>query len=258
MFAVVRVVWALFLVACGLLLGYKSWKSKQSQVLRFAGIFFGGLILIVALAALTPQESSTVAPAGGTIPDQAAQQAAAFKAMSSAEHLALAQKSIRKDSTAEELFEGRRHANAIDATAAEFKMSRSLLAVADQRQKILEKEELKRSLAAEIERNPVLVLKSDWATDGFGTVAVWHVTFKNRSTRPVGNITYRTVYTSETGAVVDKGGVDSLLGSDSKKIQRVIGPGQTRTLEINDGFVNTQAHRASFTLVGWEYVQDGR
>ena len=105
----------------------------------------------------------------------------------------------------------------------------------------------------EINAEPLKVVKSDWSKGGFGTVALWRVTFHNRSGKPVGNIRYRTAYYAETGAQVDKGGVDSILSKGL--IQRVIGPRQKRTIEINDGFVNQEAVRGSFSVVSWEYIQ---
>ena len=40
---------------------------------------------------------------------------------------------------------------------------------------------------------------------------MWRVTFRNDSDQPIGDIEYRTLYYSETGNLVDKGGVDSPL-----------------------------------------------
>jgi hypothetical protein len=87
---------------------------------------------------------------------------------------------------------------------------------------------------------------------GFDTVALWHITFWNRSDKPIGNIRYRTRYTAETGDQVDRGGVDALLGDYT--IRKVILPHQKRTIEINDGFVNREAARGNFEIVSWEFV----
>ena len=97
------------------------------------------------------------------------------------------------------------------------------------------------------------VVKSSWQKGGFGTVAVWKVTFRNTGKKPVGNIKFRTSYGAETGSEVDKGGTDSLLGKDT--LQKVIKPGETRTIEVNDGFVHDEAVSASFSVVSWEYVR---
>jgi len=102
----------------------------------------------------------------------------------------------------------------------------------------------------------LIVKESRWEKGGFGTIAMWRVTFKNNSDRPIGNIQYRTAYYSETGNLVDKGGVDSPL--DKKIIQKVIPPKSTRTIEVNDGFTHSEAHRATFELVDCEFVTDSR
>jgi len=81
----------------------------------------------------------------------------------------------------------------IPSSASEYKEARQLL---PQVQKKL-KEARER---AEIEANPLKVLSSNWEKGGFGTVALWKVTFYNRSDKPVGNIKYRTAYFAETGA----------------------------------------------------------
>ncbi|MEP7340141.1 MAG: zinc ribbon domain-containing protein [Acidobacteriota bacterium] len=100
------------------------------------------------------------------------------------------------------------------------------------------------------------IVKSVWQKDGFGVVATWKVTFKNNSDKPIGNIQYRTTYYSETGAVVDKGGVDSPI--NKKIIQKVIPPNSTRTIEVNDGFTHSEAHTAKFELVDSQFVTDYR
>ena len=52
---------------------------------------------------------------------------------------------------------------------------------------------------ANLKKNTVKVVKSTWTAGGFGTIGVWSVTFRNRGDRPVVNISYKTVYDSETG-----------------------------------------------------------
>jgi len=88
----------------------------------------------------------------------------------------------------------------------------------------------------------VTVIASSWSKDGFGTVAVWRVTLKN--TNPYmkySDIAYTTEYSAASGTDVDSG---------HGKILDVLGPGQTRTFEVNDGFVHSQAKRASFSILG--------
>jgi hypothetical protein len=96
------------------------------------------------------------------------------------------------------------------------------------------------------------VTDSTWGRGGFDSVALWRVTFWNRSEKPIGNIRYRTRYTAETGDQVDRGGVDALFGDYI--IRKVIPPHQKRTIEINDGFLHHEAARASFEVVSWEFV----
>ena len=96
------------------------------------------------------------------------------------------------------------------------------------------------------------ITKHTWEKGGFETVALWHITFWNRSDKPIGNIRYRTRYTAETGDQVDRGGVDSLLGDYT--IRKVIPPHQKRTIEINDGFVHHEGVRGNFEVVSWEFV----
>jgi hypothetical protein len=85
---------------------------------------------------------------------------------------------------------------------------------------------------------------------------MWYVTFYNSGDKPIGNISYRTSYVSETGGQVDKGGVDSFLGGHV--VSKVIPPNQKRTIEINDGFLNSQAYKANFEVVSCEFVTDAR
>jgi hypothetical protein len=99
----------------------------------------------------------------------------------------------------------------------------------------------------------VKIIKARWDKDGFGTVAVWQVTLKNTSNKTLGNFKFRTVYKSETGKVVDRGGVDSVLSNG--EVPKKILPGKTRTIEINDGFVHSEADNASFELVSVEEIK---
>lgn len=96
------------------------------------------------------------------------------------------------------------------------------------------------------------ITKHEWQKS-FG-VAVWHITFRNNSDRPISNIAYRTTYWAENEEVVDRGGVDARLSPEVYTIKRVIPPHSKRPLEINDGFVNHEAVRASFEIVSCEFV----
>jgi hypothetical protein len=97
----------------------------------------------------------------------------------------------------------------------------------------------------EIERNPVEVVRSSWSRDGFGNIAMWSLTLKNRSARSVGNLRYQTKYFAETGSQVD---------SSERVIQKVLAPGQRRTIEVNDGFLHSEAHTATFTVLSSQFM----
>jgi hypothetical protein len=84
---------------------------------------------------------------------------------------------------------------------------------------------------------------------------MWYVTLKNTTDRPIGDIKYRTTYYSETGNVVDKGGVDSILSDHM--VQKIIPLKKSRMIEINDGFIHSESSKASFEIVEWKFV-DGR
>jgi hypothetical protein len=86
------------------------------------------------------------------------------------------------------------------------------------------------------------VVASSWRKEGFGNIAMWTVKLKNTNLfMRYSDISYTTHYSAPSGTTVDQG---------RGKILDIINPGQTRTFEINDGFLNSQASRASFTVVG--------
>jgi hypothetical protein len=88
----------------------------------------------------------------------------------------------------------------------------------------------------------VTILHSSWSKGGFDTVAIWKVTLRNQNKHAAfADIAYRTSYGGASGTTLDtKAGV----------IYEVLKPGQTRTFEVNDGFVHGQVSRASFVFVG--------
>lgn len=94
------------------------------------------------------------------------------------------------------------------------------------------------------------VIKRTWSKGGFDLVSIFTVTFRNNTSRPIGNIKYNTDYFAETGEIVTRGGSQSWLGN--QLIRRVIPAHSTRTLEINDGFVSDEAVSARFLLASWE------
>lgn len=99
------------------------------------------------------------------------------------------------------------------------------------------------------------IVRETWELGGFNTVAIWHVTFKNNTDKPIGNIKYVTHYSDETGNEVDKCGIESF---GDHEIRKVIPPHKSRSLEVNDCFVHHEAHKAGFVVVDWEYVTDAR
>ena len=99
----------------------------------------------------------------------------------------------------------------------------------------------------------LVLVSAKWEKGGFGAVAIWRVTIKNESDTPLGDIKYRTVYISESGNTVGKGGIDSLLGKDT--IEKIVPAKKSRTFEVNDGFINDEADRADFQIVSWREIQ---
>jgi hypothetical protein len=91
-------------------------------------------------------------------------------------------------------------------------------------------------------------VEGNWEKGGFGTVAIWHVTFTNNSDFPISTIRYTTKYAAENGDIVGHGGGDDHI------IRKVINPHSSRTLEINDGFISPAADKASFHLVDWQHA----
>jgi hypothetical protein len=86
----------------------------------------------------------------------------------------------------------------------------------------------------------LILVRSSWQKGGFDTVALWTVTIKNTS--PIAaykDIEYETSYDAASGTHVD---------DNSGKIMDIIEPGKTRTFEVNDGFVRSQASRARFDI----------
>jgi hypothetical protein len=106
---------------------------------------------------------------------------------------------------------------------------------------------------AEAARPELEKIKAVWKKGGFGSIGVWTVTIRNNTNKTLGDIKFKTEYSSESGNIVTRGGTDALLGKDT--IQKVIPPKQTRTFEVNDGFISDEANTASFEVVSWREVQ---
>jgi len=96
------------------------------------------------------------------------------------------------------------------------------------------------------------LVSAKWQKGGFGTVALWKVTIKNVSDKPLGDIKFSTEYYSETKNVVSKGGTKGLVGKDT--IEKIVPPKSTKTFDVNDGFVGDEAHTAELKLESWRIV----
>jgi hypothetical protein len=103
------------------------------------------------------------------------------------------------------------------------------------------------------EKDGLQHVSSKWQKGGFGTVAIWKVTIKNVSDKPLGDIKFSTEYYSETKNIVSKGGTKGLLGKDT--IEKIVPPKSTRTFEVNDGFVGDEAESADFQLESWRIIE---
>lgn len=219
--------------------------NGSTNCARYCGrvLAFG---LFLSLAGCGPSQSEIDAKArkdkeqaaAAAAKEKAAKVAAEFNAMTPAEHLAAAQAMREKKNTTAAIS----HLKAIKSGTPEF-------ASADKMLSAIGREAAAVQEAKEIAKNPVEVVKANWSKGGFGSVGLWTVTLKNRSDKPVGDIAYQTDYESETGNRVGRG---------SGVIQKVIPPKSSRTLEVNDGFINSQAHRAGFEISTWRYVADRR
>ena len=76
-----------------------------------------------------------------------------------------------------------------------------------------------------------------------GVLGKWDVTFKNRSSRKIGDIVYKTRYYSET---------NRLLGEGGGVIMRIIEPRDSRTVEVHDGLQHSQVARGNFEIISWK------
>ena len=107
--------------------------------------------------------------------------------------------------------------------------------------------------AFDYERDGLQLVSSKWKKGGFGAIAIWVVTVKNVSDKPLGDIKFSTEYYSETHNVVSRGGTKGILGKDT--IEKIVPPKSTRTFEVNDGFVSDEAHSADFQIVSWRVIE---
>lgn len=88
----------------------------------------------------------------------------------------------------------------------------------------------------------ITVIRHNWRRGGFGAIALWSVTLKNTSTvAAFSDLQYETTYEAPSGTRVAR---------HTGRILDVVAPGQTRSFEVNDGPVDSQARRATFRIVG--------
>lgn len=106
--------------------------------------------------------------------------------------------------------------------------------------------------AFDYEKDGLQLVSSKWQKGGFGSVALWKVTIKNVSDKPLGDIKFSTEYYSETKNIVSKGGSKGLLGKDT--IEKIVPPKSTKTFDVNDGFISDEAHTADFQIESWRVV----
>jgi hypothetical protein len=107
--------------------------------------------------------------------------------------------------------------------------------------------------AFDYEKDGLQLVSSKWEKGGFGAIAIWKVTIKNVSDKPLGDIKFSTEYFSETKNSVGKGGTKGILGKDI--IQKVVPPKSTKTFEVNDGFVIDDAVSAEFLIESWRVIE---
>jgi hypothetical protein len=100
------------------------------------------------------------------------------------------------------------------------------------------------------EKDGLILVSANWEKDGN---AVWRVTIRNVSDKPLGEIKYQTFYGGADGTTVRRGGVDGLGGKDT--IQKVVPPNSTVTIEVDDGFVDEKAVAAGFNIVSWRVAE---
>jgi hypothetical protein len=95
---------------------------------------------------------------------------------------------------------------------------------------------------AAVPSTDIAIVRHSWQKGGFDSVALWNVTLKNDSRLVTyADIEYIAVYSAASGTV---------LHTRPGKILDTLKPGETRSFDINDGFINHQAKRASLTITG--------
>jgi RNA polymerase subunit RPABC4/transcription elongation factor Spt4 len=205
-------------------------RKPSSSPLRIALAVFVVLIVVLGARGVMMRTPPT-SPVATSLP--------APKPLSAAERIAEAEKLVKdKNPTPETMVRAKLNLQGIPKEAPEAKRAAVLM---DQANAIHKK------LSAELEtlKNPVIVVSDSWKKGGFGSIGIWSVTFENRSNQRVGDLAYETEYYSESG---------NRVGRKSDVIQKVIEPKSKRTIEVNDGFIHSEARSANFELKGWRFV----
>jgi len=81
----------------------------------------------------------------------------------------------------------------------------------------------------------------------FTDLCTGRVTFSNSGTEAIGNIHYRTYYVSETGIRHDNSIIDAV-------IEKLIQPGETRTIELEKFLVPNDANQAGIYFISCEQL----
>jgi hypothetical protein len=93
----------------------------------------------------------------------------------------------------------------------------------------------------------VKVVSVSWEKGGFGVASIIHLKLKNLTDQTIGNIRYSTTYVSETG-------IESQSLNGDKVITKLIEPGQTRTLEVNDGLIQAaRTDKMDFRILDYDF-----
>lgn len=88
-----------------------------------------------------------------------------------------------------------------------------------------------------------VTIEGKWAKGGFGNVALWTISLKNKSTTTTWrDLQYETEYSGET---------EKALRKNRGELNIVLKPGQSRRItDHNDGLIPQGATRASIVLIG--------
>jgi hypothetical protein len=93
----------------------------------------------------------------------------------------------------------------------------------------------------------VKIVWVSWEKGGFGVASIIHLKLKNLTDQTIGNIRYSTTYVSDTG-------IQSESLNGDKVITKLIKPGQTRTLEVNDGLIQAaRADKMDFRILDYDF-----